>query len=98
MVPRGKNRCGDSYYSWSSRESQERECRRMLQEVSLAKPVSLLTRLSIRLEIRGEMTRGVRRFNIDRCIPINPREKEARRNVSPRLLDRNCDTIYLSLA
>lgn len=52
MVPRGKNRCGGAYYSWSSRESQERECRCVLREVSLAKPVSLLTRGLVRLEIR----------------------------------------------
>lgn len=49
MGSRGKNRCGGAYYSWSSRESQERA--NVLQEVSpRAQPVSLLTAALVRLE------------------------------------------------
>lgn len=84
-ISRGKNRCGDAHYSWSSRESQERGAG-MLQQVSLAKPVSLLT--LARLEIR--LDRSPLRFNnIDRrcCIGVLLAKKKGtnvRRTKTPR--------------
>lgn len=99
-ISRGKNRCGDAHYSWSSRESQERGAG-MLQQVSLAKPVSLLT--LARLEIR--LDRLPLRFNnIDRrcCIGVVLAKKKpeyirrTKRHVES--LGALGDLIYQSLA